>query len=139
MSFNPKIQFIIKSEKINIIDNIKFIEAMHTTTLLKNIDHFTTNEKNINKYAQLIVKEYLELLNDISEESKKSSKSFYIALFYPNGIYKNSDVVKKSYIDKLMLSYQKLKETLEDCGNVVYELNIDHSLDLIYSFLDKFI
>ena len=109
-TFNSKIQILIQSKKEDLNENIK---------LLKN-----------NNYFKEIKEKYIYYLKELDKTSKSSNKNFYLIITKDSN-NKDENVV----IEEIQNDYQKVKELLLRCGNIVSEYTKEKDIiEIIKSF-----
>lgn len=109
-TFNSKIQILIQSKKEDLNENIK---------LLKN-----------NNYFKEIKEKYIYYLKELDKTSKSSNKNFYLIITKDSN-NKDENVV----IEEIQNDYQKVKELLLRCGNIVSEYTKEKDIiEIINSF-----
>lgn len=109
-TFNSKIQILIQSKKEDLNENIK---------LLKN-----------NNYFKEIKEKYIYYLKELDKTSKSSNKNFYL-IITKDFNNKDENVVK----EEIQNDYQKVKELLLRCGNIVSEYTKEKDIiEIINSF-----
>lgn len=109
-TFNSKIQILIQSKKEDLNENIKLL-------------------KNNNCYKDLKEK-YIYYLKELYKTSKSSNKNFYLIITKDSN-NKNENII----IDEIQNDYQKVKELLLRCGNIVSEYTKEKEIiEIINSF-----
>ena len=124
------IQILIQSKKEDLSSHLKNIK--------KNI------EKENNENLEKISNNYFEFIKNLNEETKSSSKNFYIIVNYiPENFQKeNENNLEKNAEKELNEKYLKIKECLSRCGNQVFDINkkkqIEEILFTFYNLKNNF-
>lgn len=119
---NFNLQILIQSNKKDL--------SYHISQLKKE------NNKNSNKH-QLLLKKYIDFINEINQEKKTSSKNFYIIINEKIKV-KHNKINEKIISNNLNEKYFKIKDCLARTGNNVLE--IEHKKELVcilYQLLNK--
>lgn len=123
---NFNIQIIIQSKKEDLSQSFDILNQI------------SQKEKN-NKIKQ-IIKEYYNFIKIKNEESRSSSKNFYIIIKYN---INTKDVNEKEIDETIAINFLnecffKIKESLSRCGNIVFDINSKKEVqEILKSFLDS--
>ena len=122
-SCNFNFQILIQSKKENLSKHFFILEQ----------------EKNNKKTKEEIYNNYFKFIKNINSNNKSSSKNFYIIVNQESEFLKNNPKTNNESIniEKLNEKYFKIKETLTRCGNFVYELNKEETIQILFSFFNK--
>lgn len=122
-SCNFNFQILIQSKKENLSKHFFILEQ----------------EKNKKNTKEEIYNNYFKFIKNINSNNKSSSKNFYIIVNQESEFLKNNPKTNTESIsiEKLNEKYFKIKETLTRCGNFVYEVNKDETLQILFSFFNK--
>jgi len=117
---NFNLQILIHSNKENLSKHISKIE-----------------NTNKNDYLFKLSQSYINFIQNINQERKSSSKSFYILIkeIPKNKILDQNE--EKILCEKLNDNYFKIKECLSRCGNIVIDSNNQNNTEkILYSFFN---
>ena len=117
------IQILIQSKKEDLSSHFKNIK--------ENI------EKENNENLEKISNNYFEFIKNLNEETKSSSKNFYIIISYiPENFQKeNENNLEKNAEKELNEKYLKIKECLSRCGNQVFDINKKNQIEeILFTF-----
>ena len=121
---NFNLQILVQSKKENLEKQILILNE----------------EKNQKKTSEEkeIFDNYIEYIKKTNFENKSSSKNFYIIIHQEDEFSrKNPNYDSESIIkENLNRKYFKIKENLSRCGNFVYELEKQETIDILYSFFN---
>ena len=122
-SCNFNFQILIQSKKENLSKHFFILEQ----------------EKNNKETKEEIYNNYFKFIKNINSNNKSSSKNFYIIVNQESEFLKNNPKTNNESIniEKLNEKYFKIKETLTRCGNFVYELNKEETIQILFSFFNK--
>ena len=123
-SCNFNFQILIQSKKENLSKHFFILEQERNSR--------NTKEKNI-------YENYFKFIKRINSNNNSSSKNFYIIISQEKEILKNNPKIdyEKILIEKLQEKYFKIKETLTRCGNIVYEVEKEETIKILFSFFNK--
>lgn len=120
---NFNLQILIQSKKENLEKHFFILEQ---------------EKKQKNTKANSIYNQYIEYIKKINSENKSSSKNFYIIIHQKDENQTNNPNynLEKIIIDNLNEKYFKIKEALSRCGNFIYEIEKQETIDILYSFFN---
>ena len=124
---NFNIQIIIQSKKEDLSKNFDILKQI--------------SQKEKNNKIKEVIENYINFIKLKNEESKSSSKNFYIIVKYDLNVNKKelteNEVNESIAINFLNECFFKIKESLSRCGNIVYDINSKkESQEILNSFFN---
>lgn len=120
---NFNMQILIQSNRLDIKKHLFILEQEKNKT---------TKEK-----IKYLYNDHINYMKKINSENCSSSKNFYIIVHQNDEIKENpNNEIEKIIIENLNEKYFKIKENLSKCGNFIYEIEKNETLDIFYSFFN---
>lgn len=119
------IQIIIQSKKENLDNHIK------------KLNQYIKRENN--EKIKNISENYINFIQKLNEDSKSSSKNFYILINYIPENFQKENEKNIENIAKINLKekYLKIKECLSRCGNFIFEVNEEKEIKkILFTFFN---
>lgn len=108
--------------------NLQILIQNKKEDLSKNIEKINSNKNNIE-----IKSKYIKFIQETNLTKKSSSKNFFIILRESQ-----IEILEKIKIENLQNNYQKIRDLLSRCGNIVSEITEEKEIiEIIFSYFNS--
>ena len=108
--------------------NLQILIQNKKEDLSKNIEKMNSNKNNIELKSK-----YIKFIQETNLTKKSSSKNFFIILRESQ-----IEILEKIKIENLQNNYQKIRDLLSRCGNIVSEITEEKEIiEIIFSYFNS--